>query len=132
MARPDWHTSPVFSELLEEPLLRLCAYYLHDRRQDNTPIDPVERFHLGNGAVLEQLNWQGDISANGVRQAFGLMVNFSLYVFINVAMVMGLIPVVGAPLPLISYGGTAMLAALIGFGLIISCNVHRDSKLPRM
>lgn len=64
--------------------------------------------------------------------AFGLMVNFSLYVFINVAMVMGLIPVVGAPLPLISYGGTAMMAALIGFGLIMSCNVHRDSKLPRM
>lgn len=64
--------------------------------------------------------------------AFGLMVNFSLYVFINVAMVMGLIPVVGAPLPLISYGGTAMLAAMIGFGLIMSCNIHRDSKLPRM
>lgn len=64
--------------------------------------------------------------------AFGLMVNFSLYVFINIAMVMGLIPVVGAPLPLVSYGGTAMLAALIGFGLIISCSIHRDAKLPRL
>jgi len=64
--------------------------------------------------------------------AFGLMVNFSLYVFINVAMVMGLIPVVGVPLPLISYGGTAMLSVLIGFGLIMSCNIYRDSKLPRM
>ncbi|MCB9991860.1 MAG: rod shape-determining protein RodA [Rhodospirillales bacterium] len=70
--------------------------------------------------------------AFGRFMAFGLMVNFSLYVFINVAMVMGLIPVVGAPLPLISYGGTAMLAAMIGFGLIMSCNIHRDSKLPRM
>lgn len=63
--------------------------------------------------------------------AFGLMVNFSLYVFINIAMVMGLIPVVGIPLPLVSYGGTSMLAAMIGFGLIISANIHRDSKLPR-
>jgi rod shape determining protein RodA len=63
--------------------------------------------------------------------AAGITVNFSLYVFINIAMVMGLIPVVGVPLPLISYGGTAMLAVLIGFGLIMSCNVYRDSKLTR-
>lgn len=64
--------------------------------------------------------------------AYGLMVNFSLYVFINIGMVMGLLPVVGAPLPLISYGGTAMLAALISFGLILSCSIHRDAKLKRM
>lgn len=64
--------------------------------------------------------------------AFGLMVNFSLYALINIAMVMGLLPVVGIPLPLISYGGTAMLSLLTGFGLIMSCNIHRDSKLPRM
>ncbi len=70
--------------------------------------------------------------AFGRLLAFGLMVNFSLYVFINVSMVMGLIPVVGAPLPLVSYGGTAMLAVLIGFGLIMSCSIHRDAKLPRM
>ncbi len=70
--------------------------------------------------------------AFGRLLAMGLVVNFSLYVFINIAMVMGLIPVVGAPLPLVSYGGTSMLAALVGFGLILSCNIHRDSKLPRM
>jgi rod shape determining protein RodA len=64
--------------------------------------------------------------------ALGLTVNFSLYVFINIAMVMGLIPVVGAPLPLVSYGGTSMLAVLVGFGLIMSCNVYRDAKLRRM
>ncbi len=70
--------------------------------------------------------------AYGRLLAMGLTINFSLYIFINIAMVMGLIPVVGAPLPLISYGGTSMLAVLIGFGLILSCNVHRESKLPRM
>lgn len=64
--------------------------------------------------------------------AFGLMVNFSIYVFINISMVMGLIPVVGVPLPLISYGGTAMMSVLIGFGLIMSCNVYKDAKLPKM
>ncbi len=63
--------------------------------------------------------------------AFGLMMNFALYVFINIAMVMGLIPVVGAPLPLISYGGTAMMAAMIGFGLMMSCSLHRDVKMMR-
>lgn len=63
--------------------------------------------------------------------ALGLSINFSLYVFINIAMVMGLIPVVGAPLPLVSYGGTSMLAALIGFGLVMSCNLYRHSKVTR-
>ncbi len=70
-------------------------------------------------------------NAFGRLLAAGLSVNFSLYVVINVAMVMGLIPVVGVPLPLISYGGTAMLAAMISFGLIMSANIHRNKKLPR-
>ncbi len=63
--------------------------------------------------------------------ALGVSVNFSLYVFINISMVMGLIPVVGAPLPLVSYGGTSMLAALVGFGLMMSCGIHRHSKVTR-
>ncbi len=63
--------------------------------------------------------------------ALGMSLNFSLYVFINISMVMGLIPVVGAPLPLVSYGGTSMLAALIGFGLMMSCSIHRHSKVTR-
>lgn len=61
----------------------------------------------------------------------GIMTTFFLYVFINIAMVTGLIPVVGIPLPLISYGGTAMLTILISFGLLISVNIHRDVMLPR-
>src|SRR5246127_5036 len=61
----------------------------------------------------------------------GIVTNFFLSVFINVAMVMGLIPVVGVPLPLISYGGTAMLAVMLGFGLLLSVGVHRDTRLNR-
>jgi rod shape determining protein RodA len=63
--------------------------------------------------------------------AIGLTANLFLYVFINIAMVMGLIPVVGVPLPLVSYGGTAMLAIMISFGLVISVYVHRDIRIPR-
>jgi len=61
----------------------------------------------------------------------GIVTNFSLYVFINTAMVMGVIPVVGVPLPLISYGGTAMLAVMFGFGLLLNVGVHRDTLLNR-
>jgi len=61
--------------------------------------------------------------------AIGLTVNLFCYVFINMAMVMGLLPVVGIPLPLISYGGTAMLTVLVGFGLLICVYVHRDLKI---
>jgi rod shape determining protein RodA len=63
--------------------------------------------------------------------ALGLTINFFLYVFINTAMVMGLIPVVGVPLPLISYGGTAMLTAMFGFGLLVSVYIHRDIRINR-
>ncbi|MDX1425599.1 MAG: rod shape-determining protein RodA [Kiloniellales bacterium] len=63
--------------------------------------------------------------------AVGLTANLFLYVFINIAMVMGLIPVVGVPLPLISYGGTAMLAVMLAFGLVMSVWVHRDIRIPR-
>jgi rod shape determining protein RodA len=59
----------------------------------------------------------------------GIVTNFFLSVFINAAMVMGLIPVVGVPLPLISYGGTAMLAVMFGFGLLINVGVHLDTRL---
>lgn len=63
--------------------------------------------------------------------AMGITSAFFMSMFINVAMVMGLIPVVGAPLPLVSYGGSAMLMILIGFGLVISAHVHRDIRIPR-
>ncbi|MBL4766201.1 MAG: rod shape-determining protein RodA [Rhodobacteraceae bacterium] len=75
--------------------------------------------------------------ANQCRQGFsrllilGLTTTFALYVFINMAMVMGLAPVVGVPLPLISYGGTVMLAVLAGFGMMFSAHLHRDTELPR-
>lgn len=63
--------------------------------------------------------------------ALGLTVNLFLYMFINIAMVMGLIPVVGVPLPLISYGGSSALTVMAGFGLLLSVHVHRDVRMSR-
>ncbi len=62
----------------------------------------------------------------------GLTTTFFVYVFINIAMVTGLVPVVGVPLPLVSYGGTSMMTILIGFGLIMGVYVHRDVATPRL
>jgi rod shape determining protein RodA len=63
--------------------------------------------------------------------AMGATLTFFLYVVINIAMVTGLIPVVGVPLPMISYGGTAMITVLTGFGLLLSVDVHREVAIPR-
>ncbi len=63
--------------------------------------------------------------------AMGVITTFFLYLFMNIAMVMGLIPVVGVPLPLISYGGTAMMSVLIGFGLLMNVYIHRDMQISR-
>lgn len=61
----------------------------------------------------------------------GLNTNYFLYVFINIAMVLGLLPVVGIPLPLISYGGTVMLSVMASFGIILCMDVNRHINLGR-
>lgn len=61
----------------------------------------------------------------------GVTTTFALYIVINLGMVTGLLPVVGVPLPLISYGGTVILTVMFGFGLILACHLHRSSELPR-
>jgi rod shape determining protein RodA len=58
--------------------------------------------------------------------ALGIATNFFMYCFVNIAMVMGAIPVGGVPLPLVSHGGSAMLTVMFGFGLLMSVHVHRD------
>jgi rod shape determining protein RodA len=61
--------------------------------------------------------------------ASGVIATFGLYVFINAAMVMGLAPVVGVPMPLLSYGGTVMITVMVGFGLIQSVRIHRYTEV---
>ena len=63
--------------------------------------------------------------------AAGMVVAFWVYAFINMAMVMGLLPVVGEPLPVVSYGGSALMALLLSYGLVINVYVHRDVYVGR-
>jgi rod shape determining protein RodA len=63
--------------------------------------------------------------------SMGVITTFFVYAFINMAMVMGLMPVVGVPLPLVSYGGTSMMSLMIAFGLLINVYVHREQIIGR-
>jgi malonyl-CoA decarboxylase len=72
--RDGWWNDPAQSEKLRVPLLRLCARYL--TRQPSIRIDPVARFHLGNGARLERINWLGNTAPRGIQESFGIMVNY--------------------------------------------------------
>ena len=115
--------------------------FLPERQTDFIFTMLAEEFGLAGGLgllalyllVLVHCTAIGLVSRNhfGRLLALGLTTNLFLYVFINIAMVMGLIPVVGVPLPLISYGGTAMLAVLFGLGLVMSVYIHREVRIPR-
>lgn len=77
LAHPgQWSDTPERLKALKEPLLRACAAYLLEAKHEGRPADPVARFHLGNGARVERLNWQADISAKGLKQSWGIMVNY--------------------------------------------------------
>jgi malonyl-CoA decarboxylase len=77
LGTPDWHRDPTIAEQFRPLLLsRAAAYYLEAKAKNGQPLDPVARFHLGNGARLERLNWLGDTSSKGLREAAGLMVNY--------------------------------------------------------
>ncbi|HBM91300.1 MAG TPA: rod shape-determining protein RodA [Rhodospirillaceae bacterium] len=113
---PEKHTDFIFVVLSEEfgmagALLLLLLYFL--------------LFAYGYMIALSSRSQFGRLTA------FGLTTTFFLYVFVNVAMVTGLIPVVGIPLPLVSYGGTAMITLLVGCGLLLGISVHRDARISR-
>ncbi|WP_249977761.1 malonyl-CoA decarboxylase [Vreelandella olivaria] len=77
---PDWQQDKQRAERLKALVRPLAAYYLVDQKNHyGLPQNPVARFHLGNGAELHRINWLGDISAKGLTQSAGLMVNY-LYV----------------------------------------------------
>src|SRR5262249_61350251 len=72
-----WWRTPEIAERMHEPFLRAAAwYYLRARNGRGAPLDAVARFHLGNGARLERLDWLADTSERALRQSYGLMVNY--------------------------------------------------------
>ncbi|MFM9942425.1 MAG: malonyl-CoA decarboxylase [Hyphomicrobiaceae bacterium] len=77
LADPGWLEDPEEEDAVKAPLMALAAhYFLQAKSGDGRPVDPVARFHLGNGARLERINWLGDVSEKGLREAHGLMVNY--------------------------------------------------------
>jgi malonyl-CoA decarboxylase len=72
----DWHKQPKTAEALRKILMPLCAHYLVNGGGEANNFDPVARFHLGNGARLERLNWMADTSRRGMQQSAGMMVNY--------------------------------------------------------
>ena len=107
---PEKHTDFVFTTLAEEfgflGSVSLLALY-------------VLVVAFGFASMMQNRDRFGALLTGGLTSAF------FLYFAINMAMVTGLIPVVGVPLPLVSYGGSAMLVLLLAFGLIQSAHVHR-------
>ncbi len=109
---PERHTDFIFAVIAEEwgmiGFLALLSVYL---------------FVIGRGLYL----------ANQAQTAFGRMMagsivlSFFVYVFVNIGMVSGILPVVGVPLPLISYGGTSMVTLMAGFGILMSIHTHRNA-----
>jgi malonyl-CoA decarboxylase len=71
-----WAADAALAAALREPLLRVAAAYLTQASRNRLPVDPVARFHLGNGARVERLNWLADTSPRGLAQSWGIMVNY--------------------------------------------------------
>ncbi len=93
---------------------------------------------FGSCAVLGiylLITWRVVVIGNLVRDTFAKLYCFSfataffIYVAVNMGMVLGLIPIVGAPLPILSYGGSSMMAIMLGLGIAMSCKIHKDQPV---
>ena len=81
--------------------------------------------------VIYRIAVIGNQSRNNFAKlfCFGFAAAFFVYVTVNMAMVLGLLPIVGAPLPIMSYGGSSMLSIMIGLGIVMSCKIHNQDDL---
>ena len=81
--------------------------------------------------IVIMLFWAAKTCRNRFGQlvCFGFMLNFFIYYFINISMVLGLMPTVGVPLPLMSFGGSSLISLLFGFGLCQNAHIHKDQQL---
>ncbi len=77
LATPSWQNDEATAQALRAPLLRLAArYLLVEKAANGRALDPVANFHLSNGARIERINWLADRSAKGMKQSFGMMINY--------------------------------------------------------
>ncbi|MEM9880786.1 MAG: rod shape-determining protein RodA, partial [Pseudomonadota bacterium] len=113
---PEMHTDFIFTTIAEEHGLIGSAILL---------ILFATYFGVGQAIAARSTSQFGRLLAMGITTAM------FFYVFINVGMVMGILPVVGVPLPLISFGGSATLTFMIATGLLLNCDINRDVALPK-
>jgi malonyl-CoA decarboxylase len=73
---PGWQDDPRINEAVEKLLLPLTAHYLINEKYKGMPLDPVARFHIGNGSSLDRINWGADLSERALKQSAGIMVNY--------------------------------------------------------
>jgi malonyl-CoA decarboxylase len=76
LQRDGWWHDLTQSEKLRPAVMRMCALYLTGRSSPGSRVDPVARFHLGNGARLERINWLGNAAPRAIQESFGIMVNY--------------------------------------------------------
>ena len=74
--KDDWYSDEKIRKKHRKKITYVCAVYLSQEKRKSKPYDPVTRFHLGNGAEIEKINWEADISERGLKQSAGLMVNY--------------------------------------------------------
>ena len=111
---PEKHTDFIFTLYAEEfgffgSVLMVLLYFLITYRI----------VHIGNITR----------SIFGKLYCYGFSTAFFIYVTVNMSMVLGLLPIVGAPLPILSYGGSSMLAIMFGLGIVMSCNVYKNNPV---
>lgn len=107
---PERHTDFIFAVIAEEwGLIGVCALLA------------LYLFIIGRGLLLASRAQ----TAFGRMMAGSIVLSFFVYVFVNIGMVSGILPVVGVPLPLVSYGGTSMVTLMAGFGILMSIHTHR-------
>jgi malonyl-CoA decarboxylase len=76
LAKDSWAKTSALAQSVRPPLLRLCALYLTAKANGKIRPDPVAKFHLGNGARLERINWMGNPAKRGLQESYGMMVNY--------------------------------------------------------
>ena len=81
--------------------------------------------------IIYRIIVAGNLSRDNFAKlyCYGFAAAFFVYVAINMSMVLGLVPIVGAPLPIMSYGGSAMLSIMIGLGIVMSCRVYNKDEV---
>lgn len=108
---PERHTDFIFAVIAEEwGLIGVCSLLA------------IYLFIIARGLILSSRAQ----TAFGRMMSGSIMLSFFVYIFVNIGMVSGLLPVVGVPLPLVSYGGTSMVTLMAGFGILMSIHTHRN------